>query len=232
MKNLNYLFALLFFGILGSCQKDLGEFVYIKIDTPSFLQIRQDANVDIILSQGPGFSVEYEGYDLVFSDLDFHVLGNKLIISQRGHYGSSGKSSIYITVPDLSLIESTSSGDIYTSGRFAPKGDLEIYLKSSGDMDLNLDVPELWTTIYGSGDLRLSGYADFHTIDQNNSGYIYAFSFNTNATRITHYGSGRAEVYARHNLYARVRSSGSIYFIGNPFLDYFVTGSGSMIDAN
>lgn len=226
-----YLFII---GILSiiSCTRDLGEYIQVRVDSPDFIQLRNDASVDIILTQGNGFSIDFEGYELVFDDLEFRVINHKLIIEQHGHYWSSGKSKLYITVPDLTRIEITSSGDIYGDNRFRINGDLELRIAGSGDLDLNLDVKELYTTVQGSGNLYLRGYAGLHDLELDGSGEVRAYPLQTRQTRITSYGSGDAEIFAQNSLYARLRGSGNIYFIGYPIVDYTVTGSGSLIDSN
>ena len=232
MKTKSLLFALATILMLGSCQKDLGEFVTVTIPTASFDQLRHDASVDIVLSQGAGRLVEFEGYDLVLNELSFDVNNGKLTICQHGLYGWSGKSTIYITVPDLSLIDLASSGDIYGDNRFKPKGSLEVRSRASGDIDLYLDVPDLYTSVQGSGEIRLRGYADHHEIELDGSGRLYAFGLQTYRTRITQFASGDAELNATNSLYVRLRGSGDIFFIGNPFVDHFITGSGRLINAN
>ena len=232
MKNRIFFLLLASILVLGSCSRDLGEYVVIPVESGPFTQLRQDASTDIVLSQGTVFSIEFDGYEEIFYDLDFRVTGGKLIVSHLGHHWSSGRSRIYITVPDLTKIEITGSGDIYGDNRFRINGDIELHSRASGDFDLNLDVDEVYTWIEGSGNVRLRGYVDRHEVEIDGSGDLFAFSLNSRNTRINSYGSGDAEIYATNNLYVRLRGIGDIFFTGNPFVDYLVTGSGRLIDAN
>ncbi|MBP6793924.1 MAG: DUF2807 domain-containing protein [Saprospiraceae bacterium] len=233
MKTKTALFVLSIVLIFSSCQKeDLGAIVNVRIELPSFDQIRHDAKFDIVLLQGAKQSIEFEGHELILAETDIRVVNRKLIVSQRGHYWSTGKSTLYIVLPDLSSIETTSSGDIYSQGRFTLNGPLALAIESSGDIDLDIDLARLYTTIDGSGDLRLRGYADNHNIEINGSGNVYAFFLDSYNVRIDHYGFGNAEIHAQRDLFVRLRSNGHIYFTGRPFLTYSVTGSGRLIDAN
>jgi hypothetical protein len=232
MKRIYLIYGIMSILILSSCERDLGLWVTVPIDLTRFHQIRQDANVDILIRQGPSWSIVFEGYDDVLADLDFSVIQGKLIIRQFGHFGASGRSTVYIIAPDISLLEITASGDITIPDRFVPQGDLELSIRGSGDLDLNVDVPELWTTCYGSGDLRLRGYADFHTIEHDGSGWLDAFYLRTEGTRIEQSGSGRSELHAVRQLFVRLRGTGDIFFIGYPYLDSRLSGSGRLIDAN
>jgi len=233
MKTKITFFILTSLFIFSSCQKeDLGIIVNVRIDLPLFDQIRHDANFDIVFQQGARQTIEFEGRELILAESDFRVVNRKLIVSQQGHYWSAGKSTLYITVPDLSLIELTSSGSIFSQGRFAPNGSLELEINSNGDMDLDLDIAKLYTTVFGSGDIRLRGYADYHDIEINGSGNLFAFLLYSYNVRIEHIGHGNAEIHAQRDLYARLRSYGNIYFTGRPFLNYSVSGLGRLIDAN
>ncbi len=218
--------------LLCSCQKDLGLYVTTSIPVPEFKELKQDASVDIVLTQGARYNVSFEGFEDILADLSFNVIRGKLIITQHGHYWSSGKSTIFITVPDLSLIEITSSGNVEGSYRFIPGGPMQIEMQGSGDLDMFIDVERLTTRLDGSGDLRLRGYADNHDIEIDGSGRIYAYNLVTYKMRLNHFGSNQVEVNVANNLIVRLRGSGNVYFIGNPFLDYSVTGSGRLIDAN
>lgn len=219
--------------IFSSCQKeDLGAIVNVRIDLPSFDQIRHDANFDLVILQGAKQSIEFEGHELILAETDMRVVNRKLIISQRGHYWSTGKSTLYIVTPDLSSIETTSSGDIYSQGRFTPNGPLALVIKSSGDIDMDIDIATLFSTIEGSGDMHLRGYADNHDVEINGSGNVYAFFLDSYNVRIDHYGFGNVEIHAQRDLFVRLRSNGNIYFTGRPFINYLVTGSGRLIDAN
>lgn len=219
--------------IFSSCQKeDLGALVNVNIDLPSFDQIRHDANFDIVILQGAKQSVEFDGHELILAETDMKVVNRKLIVIQRGHFWTSGKSTLYIIVPDLSLIETTSSGDIYSQGRISSNASLELVIKSNGDIDIDLDVAKLYTTLDGSGDARLRGFVDLHDIEINGSGNLYSFLLSAYNVRIEHYGYGNAEIHAQRDLFVRLRSNGNIYFTGRPFLNYSITGSGRLIDAN
>ncbi len=231
MKNKFYILAVAVSIFLLACNKDLGKFVQVRIGTPSFTMLAQDACTDIILSQGP-FNIDFEGYEDVLADLDFRVVNKKLIVSQRGNYWYSSKSTIYITVPDLSSIEISSSGDIYGDQRFVFNGDLDIYSKASGDLDISIDAADVFTYVRGSGDIRLRSDVDNHAIEHDGSGNIYAYYLESLRTKIYQSGSGDAELSASNNLLVRLRGSGDIYFVGNPFVDYSISGSGRLIDAN
>jgi hypothetical protein len=232
MKNKIYFIAVTLAMIFSSCVKDIGVQVQSVIKTPDFNGIVHDAAVDIVLAQGPGYSIEYEGSDIVLGDLEFIVTKGKLIITQHGHYAFSGKSTLYITAPDLTSLESTSSGDIYSHNRFYFKGKIDLRLFSSGDMDLNIDAIELNTLIRGSGTMRLAGNTDFHEIEHDGFGPLYAYPLYTDQTRIFASSGGNSEIQVRNTLTVRLRGSGNITFIGYPFVDYSVTGFGKLIDGN
>ncbi|MEP7323342.1 MAG: head GIN domain-containing protein [Saprospiraceae bacterium] len=232
MKNKLYYSTAILILVFSSCNKDIGEQIQTRIQVPEFYSLRQDAATDIVLLQGSNYAVDFEGSDIILGDLDFRVVNQILVITQHGHYGYSGHSTIYITVPDLISIENSGSGDIYNDSRFRFKGEVQLIVGSSGDIDLNIDAPALSSYMHGSGDLRLRGYADDHFIEHDGFGTFYGFNLQTDKTNISQYSSGNAEIQVRNYFKVRLRGSGDIYFIGSPFVDYFVPGSGRLIDSN
>jgi Putative auto-transporter adhesin, head GIN domain len=232
MKNKVYYLAIPFLFVFSSCVKDIGEQIQTHILVPEFYSLRQDAATDVVLSQGSTYSVDFEGSDIILGDLDFRVINGVLVISQYGHYRYSGHSTIYITAPDLNSIENTSTGNIYSEDQFSFKGPVKLVVASTGEIDLYVDAPEVNTYLRGSGHLRLRGYVEDHYIEHAGFGTFYGFALQTGRTNIALYSSGNAEVQVRYHLTVRLRGSGDIYFIGNPFVDYLVLGSGRLIDSN
>lgn len=68
----------------------------------------------------------------------------------------------------------------------------------------------------GEGLMDIEGKADNLKISMDDEGKILAKELHTKNTYITLYGEGKAEIYARKSLKAKVKGAGSIDYWGDP----------------
>lgn len=232
MKN-NYLLlvllATLFWG--SGCYRDQGSFVEYVIPVGNFDGLHTDGPANVFLTQGPLYEVVISGNQEAVDRYTFEVRNGKLCIDHQG--GGWGRSpEIFIIMPDLKHVESRGSGDVVSRNKFVRRGDLRIELRSSGDIDLAIDVNDITVENSGSGYVYLEGDVDLQDVDLNASGDYRAFNLASNRCKIRLDGSGNAEVYVYSNLQAVLRGSGNLFYRGFPSIQVRGNGSGEVYDAN
>jgi hypothetical protein len=160
----------------------------------------------------------------------------------------STKMEFDITIPDLSCVRLSGSGDSYID---AFSGDLFTgTISGSGTMKASLDYTKADLTVSGSGgfdakvravafDLRCSGSGRVSLegsagrIDMAvaGSGRIGAHDFAAQDARIAISGSGDVEVKAEKSIDARLSGSGALQYWGSPSISQQVSGSGRITRA-
>lgn len=232
MKNTVLLGLLLTTLVLGpGCDRDQGSFVEYVIPVSNFDGLHTDGPADVFLTQGPFYEVVIAGNQEAVDRYTFEVRNRKLCIEHQG--GSWGRQpEIYITLPDLYHVESRGSGDLVSRNKFVRRGDMRFELRSSGDLDLAIDVDDIDVELSGSGYLYLEGEVDRQEVDVNSSGEYRAFNLASRECKIKLDGSGAAEVHVYDYLHAIIRGSGNLFYRGFPAIDVRGNGSGEIYDAN
>jgi hypothetical protein len=163
------------FGIL------LSTFVFAqKRDTrkvESFTRISFRFPGKLYLKQGSPQKVELVGEPDVLKEIETEVDGDRLTIGREGKWNSwfsdnAEKVTVYITVPDISGVNVSGSGDII--GETLIKGNnLELKVSGSGSMTLEVDASgELDADVSGSGDMNVKGKCGSFDSDVSGSGKI------------------------------------------------------------
>ncbi len=230
MKTINFGIILLVFFLFG-CEKYEGNLVQVTIDPDPFTEINVKANAKIFLEQGPYFSIVVEGYETFIDDYLFNVNDETLWITQFNGRQRRG-TKIYITIPDLWLLENQGSADITYINRMTLNHDLIVINDGNGDLNLSLDVHNLYLEMFGSGNIWIDGFVNYQEIDINGSGDYEGYNLDSYEARIRIFGSGDAHVWVQSYLYAKIRGSGDLYYQGFPLVDYSILGSGDIIDMN
>jgi hypothetical protein len=201
----------------------------------AFSEINLRINAKLHLAQGSKQSVEIVAKGSTLDELVTEVKNRELVIRFKTKNllwkdFETGKIEIYITVPDITALTVSGSGDIYNDGPIESRI-LNLTLSGSGTIKLdNLLSERLKTMISGSGNIEVTGNgtAEDLSINISGSGGFKGNGFETKDVTVRISGSGNAYIHCNNSLIARILGSGNIYYNGNPRIDQSVGGSGQV----
>jgi hypothetical protein len=180
-------------------------------DVAAFTRIDNPGSVDVRLRVGPAQHVQVRAGENVIDDVRTDVRDGTLRVT-FDHDGWGGDDVVVAaTVPKLTGIEASGSGDIDVHGIEADA--FELRSDGSADIELEGATERLDVFLDGSGDADLVGLA-------------------AQAARVVVDGSGDAEVKAAERLQVDVDGSGDVRYHGDPALTPNVDGSGDLTHAN
>lgn len=224
------LFAAAFIG-LSSCDDDYGTRVIdVTYDTLPFEFIRLETSSEVRIIQAGYFQVVITGEERDVYDTHVFVDQGQLIVEEHDYI--SGNQVIRIYVPEISQLESLGSSYVYGESQFQQNGTMDIFLDGSGDINMYVDVDYLDVFVSGSGSAFFEGFVDNGDFNITGSGWINAFSLNTDFCDVRISGSGSAEVMVDDDLDVVISGSGDVYYKGHPTISTQISGSGKLIDAN
>jgi hypothetical protein len=185
-------------------------------------------NVDII--QGSPSSVKIEADENL---LPYILTENKdggLVIRARDGYNLSSDNKIKVTVTTdrLQEIEVDGSGDVNGDGKFTGADHLKISIAGSGNINLNINTPQISSSIAGTGNIALSGETKDSKIEIAGVGNYKAENLLSENVDVHIAGSGNAKVYAENNLSVNIAGSGDVYYKGNASIKQSIAGSGKI----
>jgi hypothetical protein len=216
---------------LQTCIRGEGGIISEELDIAPFTGIDLQIDADVFLTQGDEFSVVAEGQFNIIRELDYRVRNGIWDIDLDRCVRRMDDLRIYITLPEITYLEISSSGNIYGENNFDVE-DVLLEIDGSGDMDLALDADDIDAVIEGSGNIQLEGTANDIFLRLEGSGLFRAFGLACRCANIRVDGSGDAEVTVAEELRVRILGSGDVLYKGNPVVDADINGSGRVIDAN
>jgi len=229
-------------------EKGSGNVVSEVRELPSFDQIELDGSCDLIITVGDEVRVVVSGDDNLIERVRTEVEGRgTLRIDTRGSYSTRRGLRVEISMPHLTRLDITGSGDADIKGlreenlelNITGSGDvsivgtaarIEIDVRGSGDITATeVEAEEVRIRSHGSGDIDLEGHADLLDVVVRGSGEINARRLATRESTAEIYGSGDVSVRTDESFDGAVYGSGDIDVYGNPpRVNRRVSGSGDI----
>ncbi len=199
-----------------------------------FKDVSSSGPMDIVLTQGPGYSVQVKGDENLLPYITTDVEGNTLKIKIKQGYNLQPKKNleVHITAPEFHDISLGGSGNITSDNTLTGKDKMNFDVSGSGNIDVKIDAPAVESHSSGSGDLSFSGKATEAEMSIAGSGDIHCFGLTTEHTIININGSGNADVYATKQLDIKVNGSGDVRYKGGASVDSHINGSGGASKAD
>ena len=204
-----------------------GEVVQESLDVDFFDGFILAIAADVYISQGEEQEVRIEAQQNIIDNLDIDGVRNGVWKIKNYRWVRNSKSiKIYITVPKLTEVGLSGSGDIIGETTFDGSDKLELSISGSGKIDLDVEYDELNLRISGSGDIYLSGSTDLLDCSISGSGGIHAYDMTARLVDISVSGSGNTRVLVDESLEVSISGSGSVFYRGTPEIDSHISGSG------
>lgn len=213
------------------CLVGNGPVVTQELDLPAFTGVELSISAQVFIRQGSEQSVTVEGKQNLIDELERDIRNGVWDIEFDRCVTNIDDMKIFITVPDLTSLKISGSGDIVSENTFVI-GDIDLNISGSGTIDIGLEADDINARISGSGVITMEGLGDQLDLDISGSGDLNAFGTTLRTADITISGSGDAEVLVTDSLIVRISGSGDVFYKGNPVVDVSITGSGRVVNAN
>jgi Putative auto-transporter adhesin, head GIN domain len=197
-----------------------------------FQAISTSGSMDLVVRQGAQ-QVQVQADDNLVPMIETYVeTGNQgatLFVrwKKSSSYWTRSKVLVTVSVPKLSAISTSGSGDIKLEAFNTPA--LKVSLSGSGDARLNaLTTDDLGIRISGSGDVSANGKASKLSVSIAGSGDVRLADLRSDDVQVQIAGSGDATLNAEKTLTVSIAGSGDVSYTGNPTVKSSVAGSGSV----
>jgi carbon monoxide dehydrogenase subunit G len=197
-----------------------------------FQAISTNGSMDLVVRQGAQ-QVQVQADDNLLPMIETYVeTGNNgatLFVrwKKSSSYWTRSKILVTVSVPKLSALATSGSGDIKLEAFSTPA--LKVSLSGSGDARLNgLTTDDLGIRIAGSGDVTGNGKASKLSISIAGSGDVRLAEMRADDVQVQIAGSGDAAINAEKTLSVSIAGSGDVSYSGNATVKSSVAGSGSV----
>jgi hypothetical protein len=177
------------------------------VSNTNFTEIRMEGSMDVLIKQGDSVKIVAKDFENILSYLETRVSGNTLIITYRDNtWLSNSAGEVTVTLPKLTNVELTGSGNVGTIGSFR-----------FNDLGMNIS---------GSGNFSFAGTAKNMNAKISGSGNIRTYDLLCDLANVKISGSGDMQLNVVRQLDATITGSGDIVYKGTPSVNTSVTGSG------
>ena len=209
---------------------DAAEEISENRDVGKFHSLEFRGHGVVYLSAGNDYELQLEGEEALLSDYDTVVESGRLTIKSDSwlKFWRKKPITVYVNMPRVRKLAVAGPGSIFSESTVYSDR-LILELTGSGEMELDVETPQLESIISGSGEIRLRGAAKLlrHTIS--GSGDLKAFDLETETSEIKITGSGNCELSAARRLNVLISGSGTVFYRGDPqTVSQEVSGSGKV----
>lgn len=198
---------------VSSCSKmavGKGDIVTQQRTTTAFTSVKIDGSANVTITQGNTFSVSVSAYENVINWLETSVTNGELVIGYKNNtLITNGNARATITMPAISGLTVSGSGDFFVKGNFVNTGTLNLRVQGSG----NINIDSCRTDV---ASLKIDG-----------SGNINSFGLVAKEATVHVAGSGDSKLTVTNLLDVIISGSGSVQYKGNPqSVNTKINGSG------
>ncbi len=211
----------------AGCVEGSGHVVTETRQTGSFEGVSSEGSMDVVITQGSTTEVRVEADDNILPLITTEVVGHVLKIKVKGKecFNSKHRVIVHATSPTFTALTSSGSGD-FTATTKITSGSLALASVGSGSMKLDLEAPNLVTTLGGSGEIVVNGHAAQHTVTVSGSGSVSADGMKNESAVVVLNGSGNCRMDVSRNLMVTLNGSGNVLYHGAPQVQTVINGSG------
>lgn len=232
------LFIMLSACLLGACEfhhvKGNGHLTTEDRSIGRVEKIYVSGSFDVELTQGPDPSLKIEVDDNLqeYIIVEEHNGTLKIRFKEGVSNSTHNGMTLFITVPKLEEFHLSGSGKVIGKSKFTEGDHLHLALSGSGEIDLDVNTPDLEADISGSGNIMLRGETKNQDVNISGSGGYLAHDLKSENTKISVAGSGDSRVFADGTLDVSIAGSGSVYYKGSATIKQSIAGSGGVNKVN
>lgn len=202
------------------------------LDLPNFSSITLDFPAEVFIYQGAEQSIKINAQPEIFEAMTKTVSNDEWLIDLANFRGGYEGVTIEITMPIITGLHTTSTGDIRVQDYFEGTRLLELSVESTGKIEYQGNVQQIDLLIDGTGDVDLSGNADMLNARLSSTGDLSAYGLSTQEVELVSTSTGDAEIRVAQMLTVTMTSTGDVKYKGNPQIISRISGTGELREDN
>jgi hypothetical protein len=152
-----------------------------------------------------------------------------LIIESEGSYNSRRGVTVYASMLEIRNFFIIGAGKVVGQQPFSTR-ELTLLIDGAGNIEMDVNAENVYSTINGGGHIGLSGSAEFHRVKINGAGNLDALDFVTSVYELTILGAGYCHIHVTDVLDVVLAGAGVIYYKGEPkVINSQITGAGRLV---
>lgn len=180
-----------------------------------FAGVSVGGDFDVELRIGSTTEVKVEADDNVMKYIETHVSGNTLRIRTEGlHNYRNVHMKVYVTTPTLTRVSASASARVRVIDLVKSGERLSFNASSSGDINADVDAPEVEAEASSGASVNLSGKTRSYHVQASSGGSVRSYELLSEDTRVQVSSGASARVHASVNLDAHASSGATVSYVG------------------
>lgn len=207
-----------------------GNVTTVDYDVDPFTELELDGVFNVYIQQGEKVGVSVETDENLHDYVIVEGRGDKLKIDtkRRVNIRKKNRLNVYVTVQDLERLIISGVGNVQTENTLQLK-DLDLRIKSVGNVELDLEADNLEGDFDSVGNIRLSGKIGKADIRNGGVGKLAAYDLENETLNLKASGVGKTEVYASKEIAIKSSGVGNVYYKGDAVItDLNIRGVGKV----
>ena len=203
---------------LGEGEKGNGNVVSENRNTSeSFNVVKATEGLDVYVTQAEKFVIRVEADENIIDLIQTDVNNGVLRIHTEKRIGRAKSKKVYVSLPDVAGLKSSSGADLYTNGVIKAN---KITLDSSSGADLKVEIEatEINADASSGADIVISGKADILYADASSGSDIKAMRLVVEKCNAQASSGADISVNATKELITNTSSGGDVNYKGDPIV--------------
>ena len=159
-----------------NCKRGSGKLITETRSTGSFSRLDISGSYRVVVRQDSSAKLTVTADDNLLQYIKTEVVGDKLKIYSSRSICTSGQSTVYVSVKDLTEMETSGATSVFSDGKLTVH-DIEFRTSGATKLNLNLNADNVKTVSSGLTDIYLEGQAQSHKVETSGSSTLNALSF-------------------------------------------------------
>jgi hypothetical protein len=180
-----------------------------------FDAIHASRGIDVYVTMSNDVSITVKAdenlQDIIITEVRDEVL--HVYLDKNVWHSSSKK--VYVTIPDIKEISTTSGASVISEGRIVAE-ELKVSATSGSDIKLDVEAEDINCSTTSGADIKLRGKATNLIVDSTSGSDVKAEDLIAEVCDVSVTSGADVDVHVTGTLSARATSGGDIRYIGNP----------------
>ncbi len=237
MRNLFFLLAIVAV-TTSSCGYMMGKKVHGNGNVKStehtvsaFKNVEVSGAIDLFVAQGETKPVKIETDENLLQYIEVVQEGDLIKVKSKEGYNlrPTNKIRVYVTSPVYNDIDVSGASNITGQTKIVNKERMSLDVSGAGDINMDLDAPEVKAEVSGAGSVNLKGQTKTFELSLTGAAKAHCYELMSENTKVDISGAGEADVFASVKLDADVSGAGNVtYKGGTTNVTQQVSGAGSV----
>ncbi|WP_430412575.1 head GIN domain-containing protein [Kordia sp.] len=180
-----------------------------------FTKVKASEGLDVYITQSNTQAIKVEADENIISLIATDINNGVLTIHAKENIGRAKSKKVYVTLPEIDKIVSTSGADVYSTDVLVVKN-LEVKSTSGADVKIEVKAVTVSCAASSGADIKISGTADSLRADASSGSDIQAKDLEVKTCDASASSGADVTVNTAEKLIANSSSGGDIHYYGNP----------------